>query len=270
MLTTDPDYRPHQGSPSQSTWDILNAFRGRRPGGRWPESFPGTREAWKLKTFGIRFPVPLEREPDAPSTGSRRTRTASVFRQRGLTTKRGRSSKMRRERRCADLLDPPWSPPSRGRGGIFIPTRQPADARDREKICPLMKHREKGFRHSKHRGIRRPIASEPRCFDPAGAMQPPSPDRHATQAGRGLRPSRPSAATGPFTAGPDTNATRRHLVPVDRQYPCPSVTSGGTCGYESSAVTACLGMQWAFMRAAPERWLTATYRSCNFGDHHDL
>lgn len=42
-----------------------------------------------------------------------------------------------------------------------------------------------------------------------------------------------------------------------------------TAGYESSAVTSSLlGMRWAFMRGAARQnaGLTATYRSCNFGD----
>jgi hypothetical protein len=40
-------------------------------------------------------------------------------------------------------------------------------------------------------------------------------------------------------------------------------------GHESSAITAeLLGMRWAFQRGAARQWggLTATYRSCNFGD----
>ncbi len=42
-----------------------------------------------------------------------------------------------------------------------------------------------------------------------------------------------------------------------------------TIGYESAAMTSSvLGMRWAFMRGAARQWgnLTATYRSCNFGD----
>src|SRR5262245_50635856 len=42
-----------------------------------------------------------------------------------------------------------------------------------------------------------------------------------------------------------------------------------TIGYESSAATSSLlPMRWAFMRGAARQWgnLTATYRSCNFGD----
>lgn len=42
-----------------------------------------------------------------------------------------------------------------------------------------------------------------------------------------------------------------------------------TVGYESSAMTSSLlPMRWAFMRGAARQWgnLTATYRSCNFGD----
>jgi hypothetical protein len=42
-----------------------------------------------------------------------------------------------------------------------------------------------------------------------------------------------------------------------------------TIGYESATMTSSLlGMRWAFMRGAARQWgnLTATYRSCNFGD----
>ena len=48
----------------------------------------------------------------------------------------------------------------------------------------------------------------------------------------------------------------------------------GTAGYESSAMTSSLlAMRWAFLRGAARQneGLTATYRSCNFGDcGHDL